>query len=268
VARRHPSLILFPLAANFVFCARNLVPFADSLQRPDSPGNSVLAAVKGMGEVFVDLRNSPHLFAIAVYFFAALLSYTFFTVALYHELMRAYAGERPSVVRGLRFACGRFGPILSWTVLASPAWMMVELGTHGLGLPLRIVAGVAGLGWGLAAIYANAVLLRGRVVDPTEVLRRSWGAVRQTWMELLALYLTMVVIGIAAHVVAKVLPGLIHSQGLLQGVAAVGRTTYRVAVNMVVNVYVCTLYICATEGAEPRALHAGDMDAAWEIRPR
>jgi uncharacterized protein DUF6159 len=266
MARRHPSLALFPLAANFVYCARYLVPIAGSFQRPGAPENSILAAASGLGAVFVNLRNSPHLFAIWAYYFAALLMYTFFTVSLYHELMRVYSSERPSLLQGLRFACGRIGPILSWTALASPAWMMIELGTQNLGVPLRIAAGLCGLAWGLVAIYANAVLLRGKALDPREVLRRSWSAVRRTWIELVALYVCLVLANIALSIFVKVLPGLVHSTDIVRGVTASARSVVRIAVNMMANIYLCTLYIYATEGVEPKPLQQEAMDAAWEIR--
>ncbi|MBC7365972.1 MAG: hypothetical protein H7343_04025, partial [Undibacterium sp.] len=54
----------------------------------------------------------------AVIYLVSLFAAAFFNVALYHEILRALAGERVSLKNGLRFASGRLGSILMWSLLA------------------------------------------------------------------------------------------------------------------------------------------------------
>jgi hypothetical protein len=257
------------IAANFVYCARNLVPIAGALQRLVPSGyhaHSMMAAARVLVEAFTDLRDSPNLLYVAAYFFAALLCYTLFTVAFYHELTRILAGERPSLARGLCFACMRIVPILGWILLAFPVWMLVEVGTQRFGTALKVAMGLGGLLWGCAAIFAIPVLLRGGALAPFAVLRRSWFAVRRTWTELLCLYAAFVAAEVLTRILIKVLPGLVHSPDLAPALAAVARVAFRVATNTMANLYLCALYICATEGVAPNPIPPKEMDETWEVR--
>jgi len=205
--------------------------------------------------------------AVAAFIFPTQLWYTFVTVAFFHELTRAYAGERPSFVRGLGFSCSRIAPILSWSFLSASVWMIIQLsGVDPIGPAPRMVLGLGSMAWSVIAMFATPMLLRGGTHFPLALLRLSWASARQNWTELLCLLAGWFVGNGLFFGFAKVLQGLDPTLAAHPVTILAARVFYFAVLYIFASIYLCALYIYATEGVVPGPLRSKDMDAVWQIR--
>ena len=158
---------------------------------------------------------------LAIFYFATIFSATFFNVAFYHEVMRAFSGERPSLARGLRFSLSRVGPIASWTMFPWSVGMIMRLIGERFGWVARIVGVFAGFAWSVAAVFAIPVLARDGALDPMAVLRDSSTLVRRTWGGLVYGFASLAPFAFVFMLVSGVVVGV---AGSAMGISPAGMT--------------------------------------------
>jgi hypothetical protein len=140
----------------------------------------------------------------------------------------------------------------------------------------RIVTGLIGMAWSIAAVFAIPVIIQEQPMrNPIKILQQSAMTLKRTWGEGLIAYLgfsagSMVIFGcsllpllltgalalLLKSVVLMVIAGVIWVLGLLfmayvSGVAG--------------HVFRCALYIYATEGVVPEPYNQELMDMAWKV---
>jgi hypothetical protein len=255
-ARRYPKLLVFPLAATLLLLARRLSAIAH-------------APKARLVETLQSSLPSSHPLLIAIAYRPAITFLAiFFLAALYHELPRVYANERPSLFRGVSFACNRIGPIASWSLVWSLMEIIRQFGLGHLGSWPRPFFNLGAGAWFLTSMFAIPVLLRERILNPIAVMRDSWVMIRQTWRQLIGLFLSLSLGGVFFMVCTNLLLHFAPRSSFNHIAISVWILGYYVALYMMTNIYLCALYIYAAEGVMPNPLWSNDLDGAWEIKTR
>ena len=117
---------------------------------------------------------------------------TMSSVAFNHEILEALSGRPVSIVRGLEAACSRWKSILLWSLLAGVVGLLIRAVEQRLAFVGRLVAGLIGLAWSVAAIFAIPILARETVFsNPFTILTKSAETIKRTWGEMLTGYAGM-----------------------------------------------------------------------------
>jgi hypothetical protein len=141
----------------------------------------------------------------------------------------------------------------------------------------RIVAGLIGLAWSVASIFAIPILARETAFsNPFEILSKSADTIKRTWGEMLAGYVGMkgtnlLVLGcsilfwITAGATAYLL-----SNGWVLLIAGVpwlmALIVYGYLASIASRVYLCALYLYASEGVVPGQFDASMMNMGWKLK--
>ena len=221
------------------------------------------------------LNGAFYAYGIAIYLVSLLIA-TFFNVAFYHEIMRALAGDPVSLGGGLRFAVGKLKAIVMWTLLAGTIGLVIRAIEDRLGWIGKIVMGLVGLAWSVAAVFAIPVLIRHEDSNPVAVLRDSAGTLKRTWGETLVGF-AGIQLGGVAFVIAAMFFGLslllgalvFKSMGLVIAFAVFWLLVLMAAaflIHMAEHVYKCALYVYASEGVIPGPFTAELMNSGWKVK--
>ena len=277
VLQKNPKLYLFPVVSTVCAIAILLFFFAPILV-------VVFAGVWGATAISPqpDWENIGARYNAAMYVYGALLYLvsmfvaTFMNVAFYNEILRAFSGEPVSLRNGLRFAGGRLGPILMWSLLAGTVGLIIRAIEERLGWIGKIVMALVGTVWSVAAVFAIPVLIRRPDNNPLAVLRDSVATLKRTWGESLVGFLgiqlggaVVLLFSIGLLVPAILLAVVLHQFWI--GAAAVGLWLIAILVSsfflsMATHVYRCALYVYASEGVVPGPYSADMMNAAWKVK--
>ncbi len=126
---------------------------------------------------------------LAIYFVSMFLA-NFFNVAFYSEIMAAFNGKGVSFRRGLVTARGRLPSILAWSLLAGLVGWIIRVIEQRLPIAARIVTGLIGMAWSIAAVFAIPVIIQEQPMrNPIKILRHSAMTLKRTWGEGLIGYL-------------------------------------------------------------------------------
>ncbi|MBI5691943.1 MAG: hypothetical protein HZC55_17820 [Verrucomicrobia bacterium] len=282
VIRDHPRLALFPIVTTLsvlVIAAFFIVPLvllaigqASALAWLESHGWQVPAGADRFREAFGWLYYSCG----AVIYLLSLLLGTFCNVAFYHEILRALAGQPVSVRSGFSFARSRIGSILMWSLLAGTVGLIIRAIEERLGWLGKIVMGLIGTAWSVAAVFAIPVIVRHEERNPFAVLRASALTLKQTWGESLvgflgvqALGLVVLFASLAFALTEVILIVALHRVWLGVALAVLfvlALVLYGFVLSLATHVYRCALYVFASEGVVPQPYSREMMDAGWKIR--
>ena len=143
---------------------------------------------------------------------------------------------------------------------------------------IRLVAGFIGLAWSAAAIFAIPILARdpAAVSNPFAVLSKSAMTIKRTWGEMLAGYVGMgcinvlvawlsilfwVATGAAAYLLSNLWLLLVAGVLWLLALIADGHIA-----SIASRVYLCALYLYASEGVIPGHYDAPMMSMGWKMK--
>ena len=135
VLRTHPRLLILPAIATvclFTVALFFMTPLIVLILREGSVDRIDAAAQ--------EYRGLFYLGGGLIYLISMVVG-TFFNVAFFHELLRAFAGEPISLRRGWQFALSRLGPILNWSLLAATVGLIIRAIEERLGWLGRAFAG-------------------------------------------------------------------------------------------------------------------------------
>jgi hypothetical protein len=91
-----------------------------------------------------------------------------------------------SIRHGVRIACARWKSILLWSLLAGVVGLVIRALEERLSFVGRLVTGLIGFAWSVAAIFAVPILVREESTSsPIKILTRSAETIRKTWGEAL-----------------------------------------------------------------------------------
>lgn len=270
VLRTQPRLLLFPAVAMLCILTVALffvVPLLVLILREGSVAQVDAAAQEYRGLFYL---------SGGLIYLAAMVLGTFFNVAFYHELLRAFAGDPISLRRGWQFALSRLGTILSWSLLAATVGLVIRAIEERLGWFGRVVLGLIGATWSVAAVFAIPVIVRQPQPNPLVVLRDSAAMLKRTWGETIVGFLGLHLAGAAiiftlivavlgsafASLFLKLgwLPlGLLISGGVV--IVATGAL-----LSVATDVYRGALYVYASEGVVPSGYTEEQMNSGWRVK--
>lgn len=288
VIRRHPRLMLFPIASSGFMLLLALFFFAPIIGLVVSEiwwnprsweviarGAHQMGKEEALGNFMRSLATGFYAYGVLIYLVSTVLA-AFFNVAFYHEILRSLAGETPSLRRGLRFAWSRSSAILRWSLLAGTVGALIKAIEDRLGWIGKIVMGFFGATWSVASVFAIPVIVRRDEKNPVRVLRDSAATLKQTWGESVSGFVGIQVVGTVAiigltflAIGAFTLSAKLHAfwlivtllAGWLTAITAIG-----VLLSMATHIYRCALYVYASEGVVPGPYTAELMDAGWRVR--
>jgi hypothetical protein len=288
IIRKHPKLLVFPLVTGLltlVIALFFLAPVVLVLLAPHwlqgtsfhALANRIVFLRPQHGAVFkLQLQPLATLMVAGIYLLNMFLA-TLSSVAFNSEILEALSGRPVSIRHGIEEACARWKSVLLWSLLAGSIGLLIRALEERVAFIGRLVAGLIGLAWSLASIFAIPILVREpALANPFEILKKSAGTIKQTWGEMLIGYLGMqgtnlmflwgsillwVITGAAAILLSNswilVLVGVpwlisLLVYGYLSGIAS--------------RVYLCALYLYAAEGVVPAPYESSMMSLAF--RPK
>ncbi|MEO5961664.1 MAG: DUF6159 family protein [Opitutaceae bacterium] len=287
VMRRHPRLLLFPVVSLACMLVLALFFFTPVLVVFAQRGWTSLPQWAQVGERLGDFvprdwvrlweEHRAAIFAYgAVVYFVSLFVSTFFNVAFYTEILSALNGGPVSLRAGFRFAASRGRTILMWTLLAGSVGFILRVIEERLSVVGRLVVGLIGATWSVAAMFAIPVIVRRAEPNAVAVLRDSATTLKRTWGEsvtgfiglelggaLLMMLLALVGIPLAAVAAQARWPLVGLSLGALTVLAMIG---VGFVAGMATHIYRCALYVYASEGVVPGDYTAEMMDAGWKVK--
>jgi hypothetical protein len=288
VIREHPKLLVFPVVTGLLTTAIALfflAPVALVLLAPNwSAGTGVQALADRIGFLHFqqgttfNFQIQPLGTAIlGGIYLANMFLATLASVAFNHQIMEALSGRPVSISRGLEAACARWKAVLLWSLLAGIVGLVIRAIEERLAFVGRLVTGFIGLAWSVAAIFAIPVLARDQtVLNPFAVLTKSATTIKRTWGEMLAGYVGMggtnvlmllfsivfwVVTGLVAYVLSN--PWLLLIAGLPWVLALIA---YGYLSSIASRVYLCALYLYASEGFVPGHYDTAMMSLGWKMK--
>lgn len=288
VIRAHPKLLIFPIVTGLLtllIALFFLAPVGLVLLAPHWIQGSPL---HGLAERFGFLQFRPggafnfqiqasgSLLLAGMYLLNMFLA-TLSSVAFNSEILQALAGRSVSIRHGIEAASRRWKSVLMWSLLAGTVGLIIRALEERFSFLGRLVAGMIGLAWSVASIFAIPILVRETSIsNPIEVLTRSARTIKSTWGEMLAGYLGMqgtnllflwgsILFWAAAGAAAMLL-----SNGWILLAAGVPwllcLIAYGYLSSIASRVYLCALYLYASEGAVPGPYDASMMNTAWKLK--
>ena len=290
VIRARPKLLVFPIVTGLLTLMIGLFFLAPVVLVLLAPHWLQGTPIHGLADRLGFLRVRPGAaFNFQIQPFGSLLlagTYllnmflaTMSSVAFNSEIMEALGGRPVSIRHGIEAACRRWKSVLLWSLLAGTIGLLIRALEERLSFLGRLVAGVIGLAWSVASIFAIPILVRDATVNnPFEVLTKSARTIKSTWGEMLAGYLGMqganlfflwgsILFWIATGAMAALLSNpwvlLIGGVPWLLCLMAYGYLS-----NIASRVYLCALYLYAAEGAVPQPYDSSMMNMAWKLKKR
>jgi hypothetical protein len=214
--------------------------------------------------------------AVVVIYFGSMFLATFFNVAFYAEIIAALDGRGVSLRRGLAAAGSRWRSILAWSLLAGLVGWLIRTLERRLPLVGRIIAGLIGLAWSIAAVFVIPVIVQQPMRNPVEMLRQSALTLKRTWGEGLIGYVGFSAGSIVIFLCS--LPPLLLAGALAfafksWGLIIIAGAVWVLALLLIAyvsgvagHVYRCALYKYATEGVVPEPYDQDLLDMAWKVK--
>jgi hypothetical protein len=288
VIRQHPKLLIFPVVTGlltFGIAIFFLAPVALALLAPHWISGSRIQAVaesigllrfQAGGEANFSVGPVGSAILAAIYLVNMFLA-TMGSVAFSSEILEALGGRPVSIRHGIALACSRWKSVLLWSLLAGLVGVIIRAVEERLAFVGRLIAGLIGLAWSVASIFAIPILVREPALsNPFTVLSQSAQTIKRTWGELLAGYVGMkgtnvlfllgsVVFWLGATAVALAL-----SNPWIWAVAAVIwlpiLIAYSYLASVASRVYLCALYLYASEGFVAGPYDAELMNMGWKLK--
>jgi Family of unknown function (DUF6159) len=288
VIQQHPKLLVFPIVTGvlttmiaFFF----LAPVGLVLVAPHwVSGGKIQALADSVG--FVRIHNGDSVnfelqplgtAILAGMYLLNMFLATMASVAFNHQIIEALNGQPVSIVRGIEAACARWQAVLLWSLLAGVVGLIIRALEERLAFVGRLIAGFIGLAWSIAAIFAIPILARDTsITNPFNILTRSATTIKRTWGEMLAGFVGMggtnllvfllsilfwVFIGTVAYLLSN--PWVLLIAGLIWLFSVIA---YGYLASIASRVYLCALYLYASEGVIPGYYDASMMNNAWKLK--
>jgi hypothetical protein len=167
--------------------------------------------------------------------------------------------------------------IVAWSLLAGVVGWIIRTIEQRLPLAGRIVTGLIGMGWSIAAVFAIPVIIREQPTrNPIKILQLSAMTLKRTWGEGLIGYLGFSA-GSVVIFVCSLLPLLLASAialvfksvwliGIAGAIWVLGLFLMAYISGVAGHVYRCALFKYATEGVVPEPYNQELLDMAWRVK--
>jgi len=288
VIRQNPKLLIFPIVTGLLTASIALFFLAPVVLMLLAPhwlaGTRLQALANSFG--FLRLHGGTNFnfyiqplgsAILAGFYLVNMFLATMSSVAFNHEILEALMGRPVSIIRGIEAACSRWKSVLLWSLLAGAVGLMIRALEQRVALVGRLVAGMIGLAWSVASIFAIPILARESAFsNPFTVLSKSAEAIKRTWGEMLTGYAGMqgtnllvlwgsilfwVASGVAAYLSSNAWLLLVTGVPWLLAIIAYGYLA-----GIASRVYLCALYLYAAEGVVPGQFDATMMNLGWKMK--
>src|SRR5256714_3873088 len=150
---------------------------------------------------------------LAIVYYVTFFVSIYFNAAVMGAAMIRLNGGDPTVSDGLKVANQNLKRIAGWALMSATVGLVLRAIAERFGVIGRIVAGFAGVAWGIATYLVVPVLIFEKV-GPWAAVKRSGSLLRKTWGEAMGGYFSL-----GAIFILLALPGLLP---LIGGVAIGG----------------------------------------------
>src|SRR5438093_3092682 len=140
---------------------------------------------------------------LAVVYFVTFFVSIYFNAAVMGAAMIRLNGGDPTISDGLKVAKQNLKRIAGWALVSATVGLVLRAIAERFGVIGRIVAGFAGVAWGIATYLVVPVLIFEKI-GPWAAVKRSGSLLRKTWGEAAGGYLTL-----GAIFVLLALPGIL-----------------------------------------------------------
>ena len=140
---------------------------------------------------------------LAVVYFVTFFVSIYFNAAVMGTAMIRLNGGDPTISDGLKVANQNLKRIAGWALVSATVGLVLRAIAERFGVIGRIVAGFAGVAWGIATYLVVPVLIFEKI-GPWAAVKRSGSLLRKTWGEAAGGYLTL-----GAIFVLLALPGIL-----------------------------------------------------------
>jgi hypothetical protein len=286
VIQEHPKLLVFPIITGLLTLMIAIFFLAPVFLVLSAPHWMHAGALQAIADRFGFLRfhhgaNFNFQFQpigamiLAGIYLLNMFLATLSSVAFNSEILEALGGRPVSIRHGIESACLRWKSVLLWSLFAGLIGLVIRSLERRFSIFGRLVAGMIGLAWSVASIFAIPVLVRDQsITNPFEVLAKSAKTIKATWGEMLAGYLGMqgtnllflwgsILFWIMAGTLAMVL-----SNAWILLVAGVPwllcLIAYSYLSSIASRIYLCALYVYASDGVVPGPYNATMMTMAFK----
>jgi hypothetical protein len=162
-----------------------------------------------------------------------------------------------------------------WSLLAGLVGLLIRVIEERMAFVGRLLAGLIGLAWSVASVFAIPILARDETLsNPFAVLSKSARTIKATWGEMLTGYVGLrganilvlwasilfwVAVGAGAYFLSNAWVLLIAFVPWIRAVIAYGYLA-----SIANRVYLCALYLYASEGVVPGQFEASMMNMGWK----
>jgi hypothetical protein len=289
VIREHPKLLVFPVVTGVMTTAIALFFLAPVGLVVAAPhwvaGSSIQKLADSIGFLRFpsgggNFNFQIHPLGTAILAFMYLLNMflaTMASVAFNHQILEALKGRPVSISAGIAAACARWKAVLLWSLLAGVIGLAIRALEERLSFFGRIIAGLVGLAWSVASVFVIPILARDpTLANPFKVLSRSAETIKRTWGETLTGYAGMrgmnvlVLLGSVLFWVAAVgAVSFLRNPWLLLVFSLpwlAGLIAYSYLASVASRVYLCALYVYATDGVVPSQFDSEMMNSGWKTK--
>src|SRR5213594_3318508 len=127
---------------------------------------------------------------LAVVYFITFFVSIYFNAAVMGAAMIRLNGGDPTISDGLKVANQNLKRIAGWALVSATVGLVLRAIAERFGVIGRIVAGFAGVAWGIATYLVVPVLIFEKI-GPWAAVKRSGSLLRQTWGEAAGGYLSL-----------------------------------------------------------------------------
>src|SRR6266571_2976255 len=159
---------------------------------------------------------------LAIVYYVTFFVSIYFNAAVMGAAMIRLNGGDPTISDGLKVANQNLKRIAGWALVSATVGLVLRAIAERFGFIGRIVAGFAGIAWGIATYLVVPVLIFEKI-GPWAAVKRSGSLLRKTWGEAAGGYLTLggIFVLLALPALLVILLGLVVGGvvGLLVGLA-------------------------------------------------
>src|SRR5437870_1801345 len=127
---------------------------------------------------------------LAIVYYVTFFVSIYFNAAVMGAAMIRLNGGDPTVSDGLKVANQNLKRIAGWALVSATVGLVLRAIAERFGVIGRIVAGFAGVAWGIATYLVVPVLIFEKI-GPWAAVKRSGSLLRKTWGEAAGGYLTL-----------------------------------------------------------------------------
>jgi hypothetical protein len=215
--------------------------------------------------------RSDRLVSYTISTLIAMLVINFINVAFYSQIMEVMSGSLTSVAHGFRLAFGKMRAIIAWSTLVTAIMVLLEAADEGSGI-LAGISQLASLTWQAASLFVIPIIINEpRTRQSLDYLKISLALLKRVWAEGLIGFALMALVAVALMIALTAINFALMTKGLSPAHSSVpvGLLTSLgvfALLYMAFQMFLCGLYVYATQGVPPGAFNDETFERTWSVR--